>query len=173
LRKGLFALGALSAAFLLTAAAGTSSRPVRVGVILKGLDNPFFVAMYEGARAESARRHVVATFRAATNLNDVAGQAKRARSLRRGRHDCYVVNPITPTNLLASFRGLKRPIVNVDSPLDSAAARRSSLRVITFIGTNDEAVGGLAAEEMKSRLHGRGEVALLDGRGHTSGSSRA
>jgi ribose transport system substrate-binding protein len=153
--------------------AGASSRPVRIGVILKGLDNPFFVAMYEGARAEAGRRHISASFRAATNVDDAAGQAARARALvRSGKHDCYVLNPITATNVVPAFRAVKRPVVNVDSPIDRAAAARAGMRIKTYIGTDDFAAGELAARRMKSRLRGRGEVALVGGYAGNVGSIR-
>jgi ABC-type sugar transport system substrate-binding protein len=137
---------------------------VRIGVILKGLDNPFFVAMYEGARAEAGRRHVSASFRAATNVDDAAGQAARARALvRSGKHNCYVLNPINGTNVVPAFRGLKRPVINVDSPIDRAEASRAGMQIKTYIGTNDFAAGELAAPQMKAGLRGRGEVALVGG----------
>lgn len=164
MRKCRVAVAALSVALLLTGSAGASSRPVRVGIVLKGLDNPFFVAMYEGARAEVNHRNVSASFRAASNLTDTAGQTARTRALvRQGSHDCYVINPITPTNLVPALRGVKQPVVNVDSPIDPRAARRAGIRVNAFIGTDDRAVGELAAREMKSRLGSRGDVALVGG----------
>jgi ribose transport system substrate-binding protein len=135
-----------------------------VGIVLKGLDNPFFVAMYEGARAEVSRRHVVAAFHAATNVDDAAGQAKRARTLvRSGTHDCFVLNPISGTNLVSAFHGVKRPVVNVDSPIDPDAAKRAHMRIVTYIGTDDAAAGELAAKAMKVALGGRGDVALIAG----------
>jgi ABC-type sugar transport system substrate-binding protein len=164
LRTRRLTVAALSVALLLTTSAGASSRPVRVGVVLKGLDNPFFVAMYEGARAEVTRRHVVASFRAATDVNDAGGQAARARTLvRSGKHDCFVLNPISGTNLVRAFRGVTRPVVNVDSPVDRSAARRARMRIDTYIGTDDSAAGKLAATAMKVALGGRGEVALVGG----------
>jgi ribose transport system substrate-binding protein len=173
LRKWQIAGAILLGVALLASSAGAASRPVRVGVILKGLENPFFVAMYEGARAEVTHRHVVASFRAATNLNDTAGQSARARALvRQGKHDCYVVNPIAPTSLVPAFRGVKRPVVNVDSPIDPTAARRAGIHVKTFIGTDDLSVGALAAKEMKSALGGQGDVALVAGFADSVNSQR-
>lgn len=163
MRNGRVATAALLVALLVTTGVGARSEPVRVGVLLKGLDNPFFVALYEGARAEAGRRGVIASFRAATDVDDTAGQAARARTLVRGNHDCYVVNPIDGTDIVRALRGVKRPIVNVDSPIDAVAARRAGLRVDTYIGTDDAAAGELAAKEMASALGGRGEVALVGG----------
>src|SRR4051794_7131124 len=125
--------------------------------------------MYQGARAEVSRRHVVAAFRAATNLEDEAGQTARARSLvRSGNQDCYVLNPISPTNLVPAFRGVKRPVVNVDSPIDPVAARRAGMQIAAFIGTDDAAAGELAATTMKAALGGDGDVAVVGGFGVNS-----
>jgi ABC-type sugar transport system substrate-binding protein len=171
--KACLAVAALATGLLVTTTAAASPRPVRVGVILKGLDNPFFVAMYEGARAEAGRRHVSASFRAATNVDDAAGQAARARALvGSGKYDCYVLNPITGTNLVPAFRGLKRPVINVDSPIDRAAATREGMRIKTYIGTDDFAAGELAARQMKAELRGRAEVALIGGYAGNVGSIR-
>jgi hypothetical protein len=112
LGTGRLAVAALSAALLLATSAEARSPPVHVGVVLKGLDNPFFVAMYEGARAEVGRRHVVATFRAAADVDDAKGQAARARALvQGGKHDCYVLNPIGGDNLVpASEPTMPQPV---------------------------------------------------------------
>jgi ABC-type sugar transport system substrate-binding protein len=134
-----------------------------MGVVLKALDNPFFVAMYEGVRAEAKRRGVHTSVRAATSSADPAGQAGQARALVSTKQDCYMVNPISATNLIAALRGVRRPIVNVDSPIDPAAAKRAGVPVRTFIGTNDFAAGGLAGAKMASLLKGKGTIALLGG----------
>jgi ABC-type sugar transport system substrate-binding protein len=153
----------VSALLLAGGVMGARPAPVRVGVVLKGLDNPFFVAMYEGVKAEAKQRRARTSVRAAASSSDPAGQAAQARALVNGRQDCYVVNPISTTNLIAALRGIRKPIINVDSPIDSAAAKRAWVRVRTFIGTNDFAAGGLAGAKMVSLLNGKGTVALLAG----------
>ena len=157
------ATAVVSALLLAGAVPGAQAAPVRMGVVLKALDNPFFVAMYEGIKAEAKRRGVRTSVRAAASSSDPAGQAAQARTLVNGKQDCYMVNPISATNLVAALRGARRPIINVDSPIDPVAAKRAGVRVRTFIGTNDFAAGGLAGAEMTSLLKGRGTVALLAG----------
>ena len=67
-----------------------------------------------------------------------SGNEGVARALvRSGKYDCYVLNPITGTNLVPAFRGLKRPVINVDSPIDRAAATREGMRIKTYIGKHD------------------------------------
>ena len=157
------AIAAVSTALFAATAAGAKPAPVRVGVVLKGLDNPFFVAMYEGVRAESGRRRAHASVRAATSNADLDGQAALARALVAGREDCFVVNPISATNLVAALRGANRPIVNVDSPIDASAAKRAGVRIRTYIGTNDFAAGRAAGAKMASLLQRGGTVALIGG----------
>ena len=43
------AVAAFSAVFLFGGVAGAKPAPVRIGVVLNALDNPFFVTIYEGA----------------------------------------------------------------------------------------------------------------------------
>ena len=166
------AVAPMSALLLAANAAGAEPAKVHVGVVLKGLDNPFFVAMYEGVRAEAGHRAVKATVRAATSRYDRNGQAALARELAAGKNDCYVANPIAATNLIAALRGVSGPIVNIDSPIDPAAAKRAGGRVSTFIGTTDVAAGRLAAVTMISLLPGGGTVALVGGTPDSVNSNR-
>jgi ABC-type sugar transport system substrate-binding protein len=137
--------------------------PVRIGVALNYLDDPFFVAIYEGIRTEADRLGVRLTVRSVTSNAELADQATQLRRLARQQPDCYVVNPITATNLIPALRGLKAPIVNVDSPVDTVAASRAGVRIHTYIGTDDFSSGTLAGKRMAAILPDGGEVALLGG----------
>ncbi|HEV7564773.1 MAG TPA: substrate-binding domain-containing protein [Microbacteriaceae bacterium] len=141
--------------------------PVRMGVVLNSLDNPFWVAIFEGIRAEAKRLDVQASIRAPATNSDPAGQAAEVRALVARKNDCYAVAPVTATNLVAALRGVSRPVVNVNSPIDRAAARRAGVRIGIYIGTDDFAAGRLAGARMAFVLHGTGDVALLGGRVHS------
>jgi ABC-type sugar transport system substrate-binding protein len=119
--------------------------------------------MYEGVTTEAKRRGVDASVRAVKTNGDLVGQAALLRKLVAGKADCYVVNPIDATNLVDALRGAKGPVINIDSPIDPAAARRGGVRITTFIGTNDFDAGRMAATKMVSLLHGAGTVALIGG----------
>ena len=119
---------------------------MRVGAVLNSLDNPFFVSIFEGISSAAKQLRADASVRAARSNADPAGQAGEVRFEVAAKNDCYVVNPITSTNLVAPLRGVTRPIVNIDSPLDPAAAKRAGVHVRTYVGTDDFAAGRLAAE---------------------------
>jgi ABC-type sugar transport system substrate-binding protein len=162
-KKWPIAAAAVSAVVLAGGAVGAEPAPVRTGVVLNALDNPFFLAIYEGTRAQARRLDVHATVRAVTSNADLDGQAAQVRALVAAKQDCYVVNPITATNLVTALRGVRRPIVNIDSPIDPAAAKRARVRIRTYIGTDDFAAGRLAGAHMASLLRGGGDVALVAG----------
>ena len=60
-----FAVVAFTAVLLFGGVAGARAAPVRIGVVLNALDNPFFVTIYEGVRVEANRRGARAAIRAA------------------------------------------------------------------------------------------------------------
>jgi ribose transport system substrate-binding protein len=128
--------------------------------------------MYEGVRAEAGRRQARLSVRAAKSQADLKGQAAGLRALVAAKKACYVVNPISGTNLIAPLRGVRRPIVNIDSPVDRAAARRVGVQVRTFIGTDDFAAGRLAGAKMVSLLPRGGTVALFNGTASSINSRR-
>src|SRR5262245_48869604 len=105
-------IAAVSAVLLAATAGGaestrvTAPEPAEVGVVLNALDNPFFLAIYEGARAQSRQLRAATTFRSVTSNAELDAQATQVRNALRADADCYVVNPITATNLADALRGV-------------------------------------------------------------------
>lgn len=144
-------------------AVGARPAPVRIGVVLNSLDNPFFVAIYDGVGAEAARRGAHVAVRAPAKNSDLRGQAADLRALVNAGQDCFAVAPITATSLVAALRDVHRPIVVVNSPVDRAAASKAALSIRTYVGSSDFGAGKLGGAKMASLLRGTGEVALLGG----------
>jgi len=142
------------------------TRGVRLAAVIKGLENPYFVTMRDGLVA-TARRHEAPLRLAASpaGLQGTAGQASDLENLAEDRADCYVVNPISQTNLVRSLAKIPdgTPIVNVDSLVDKAAAQAAGVKISSYIGTDNVAGGALAADAMAG-LVGRGaRVAVIAG----------
>jgi ABC-type sugar transport system substrate-binding protein len=137
----------------------------RLGVVIKGLDNPFFTAMREGVLAAAHDRKADVRLSAASGLEDTAGQASKLEALVADELDCYVVNPISQSNLAQALSHVPQgtPIVNIDSPVGGDEARALGIDISTYIGTDNEAAGGLAADTMAD-LVGRGaSVGVIGG----------
>ena len=152
-----------AAAALLFSGSGGASQSPRLGVVLNGLDNPYYVAMYQGAKDEAAQRDLPVTFRAPQSHADLSRQVAEVRAVVASKRDCYAISPIDPAHLVNPLRGVRQPVVLLDTPLDRATAQKAGLRIATAIGSSDFGAGKLAGAEMISLLHGRGQVALLGG----------
>jgi ABC-type sugar transport system substrate-binding protein len=137
----------------------------RVGVVIKGLDNPFFEAMEQGVRADARDRKADVRVSAATGLEDTAGQASKLEALIAEGLDCYVVNPINQTNLVRALSHVPdgASIVNVDSPVGADEARALGIEMSTYIGTDNEAAGALAADTMAGLVSRGASVGIVGG----------
>jgi ABC-type sugar transport system substrate-binding protein len=160
------ALAAGVAMALTACGGGGSGDTTSVAAVIKGLDNPFFQSMEKGITDQSAAAGVQATVQAATSITDTTGQADKLTGLAGQDFDCYVVNPISGTNLvqgLAQLAAAGKPVVNIDSPVDPAAAQAAGVQLATYIGTDNVAAGRIAAERMSEILPDGGPVAIVGG----------
>jgi ABC-type sugar transport system substrate-binding protein len=148
-----------------TRGAGQGAGDDAVAVVIKGVENPFFATMRDGIMAAARTNKTRLTFSAAGGLQDTAGQASALESLGAERPRCYVVNPITATNLLEPLSHVAkgRPVVNVDSPIDPQAAKALGVRVTAYVGTDNLAAGRLAADAMARSVDGGARVAVIGG----------
>ena len=144
-------------------AAGGGSQTV--GVMIKGLDNPFFAAMNDGVEAAAADTGADVQIQAAASLTDTSGQASKLEALIAQDMSCYVVNPISQTNLVQPLARVPdgTPVVNIDSPIGEDAAKQAGLTISTYIGTDNVAAGGMAADTMADLLKDGGQVGVIGG----------
>lgn len=171
LRKTGIAL-ALIAIMMLAAACGSQSSSGngngsgQVAAIIKGLDNPFFQAMQQGIQDQAKTQRSNVTVQAAASITDTTGQADKLQALTGQNYGCYIVNPITGTNLVQSLVQISqsgKPIINIDNPISSDAAKTANVKISTYIGTDNVNAGKMAASEMTRLLPNGGDVALIGG----------
>ena len=144
---------------------GTGSGSDSFAAVIKGLDNTFFQAMEDGIEAQAEEAGLDVEVQAAQGITDTTGQADKLNALAEQDYGCFVVNPISGTNLiqgLARIAAQDVPVVNIDSPVDPEAAEEAGLDVATYIGTDNEAAGGKAGDAMVDEI-GTGQVALIGG----------
>ncbi|PSB16208.1 LacI family transcriptional regulator [filamentous cyanobacterium CCP2] len=143
---------------------GGTTQPV--AAVIKGLDNPFFQTMQQGIEEQAETTGTEVTVQAANSLGDTTGQADRVQTLAGQDYGCFIINPITQTNLvqpLVQVANAGKYIVNIDSPIGEEAAQAANLEISTYIGTDNVQAGRLAAEEMARLLPEGGDVALIGG----------
>ena len=153
------------AAFAVGCGDDDRSRDATLVGVIKGLDNPFFATMRDGMTATARRHAVPLRVAAAADLQDTAGQASDLEALVGRRASCYVVNPISPTNLIQPLADVPKgtPIVNVDSPVDTRAAKAVGIAITTYVGTDNAAAGRLAADTMADLVPRGARVAIVTG----------
>jgi D-allose transport system substrate-binding protein len=148
-----------------TPAGETAEGGARIAAVIKGLDNPFFQAMEDGLTDTADNDGVDVTIQAAADIGDTTGQADKLTALAGQDFGCYVVNPISGTNLvqaLSQISTTEKPIVNIDNPIDADAAETANIDVATYIGTDNEAAGGKAGDFIVEQVQS-GEVAVIGG----------
>lgn len=146
--------------------AASSAGSTKVAAIIKGLDNPFFQAMEQGINEQAKSADVSVTVQAANSITDTTGQADKLTGLAGQDYSCYIVNPISGTNLvqgMAQLAAKQKPIVNIDSPVDKAAAKAASATPATYIGTDNVQAGQTAGKQMTKLLPSGGTVAAIGG----------
>jgi ABC-type sugar transport system substrate-binding protein len=145
---------------------GGGSEDVKVAAVIKGLDNPFFQAMQQGIEDESKTDSIDTTVQAATSITDTSGQADKLTALAGQDYSCFIVNPISGTNLiqgLAQLAARDKTIINIDSPVEANAAEAANATPATYIGTDNEQAGELAGQQMVKLIPGGGQVAAIGG----------
>jgi len=144
----------------------SSGENAKVAAVIKGLDNPFFQMMESGINDQSDASGTDVTIQAANSITDTSGQADKLTSLAGQDYGCFIINPISGTNLVQGVAALAAkdvPIVNIDSPIDAEAAKAANATISTYIGTDNVEAGTLAGAEMGNLLPDGGEVALIGG----------
>ncbi|MET0862680.1 MAG: substrate-binding domain-containing protein [Microbacterium sp.] len=134
----------------------------KIAAVIKGLDNPFFQAMEDGIKDASDD----VTVQAAADIGDTTGQADKLTALAGQDFGCYIVNPISGTNLIQALTQVStagKTIVNIDSPIDADAAKTANIDIATYIGTDNKAAGGKAGDFIAEQVEADSEVAIIGG----------
>jgi ribose transport system substrate-binding protein len=147
-----------------------------VALVLKTLNNPFFVEMEQGAREAADSLGIELVVQAPEREIDVEKQMQIIENLLQRRVDALLITPsgsreIVPAVVKANAAGI--PVVVVDTRVDAPALEEARGRIDSFIGSDNVDGGRIAGRFVAERLGGQGRVAVLEGiPGHETGDSR-
>jgi ribose transport system substrate-binding protein len=153
----------------------TSARP-RIALVLKTLNNPFFIDMQRGAEAAAQALAVDLVVQAAEREVDVERQMQIIENLIQAKVSALAVTPsgsreVVPAIGKANAAGI--PVVIVDTRLDAKAAADAGVKIAAFIGSDNFRGGQLIGEHLVKASQGKAKVAILEGiPGHETGDSR-
>ncbi|HRI81170.1 MAG TPA: sugar ABC transporter substrate-binding protein [Opitutaceae bacterium] len=152
-----------------------SGRPV-VALVVKTLNNPFFIEMQQGAEAAASAAGVQLIVQAAEREVDVERQMQIIENLIQRKVDALVVAPsgsreIVPVIVKANRAGI--PVLVVDTRADAAALQAAGGQTAAFIGSDNYEGGKVAGEFLVEKMGGRARIAVLEGiPGHETGDAR-
>ncbi|MDN3480142.1 substrate-binding domain-containing protein [Curtobacterium sp. APC 4022] len=148
----------------------TSSTGAKVGgdmkitLALSTLNNPFFVEVRDGAKAEAKKQGV--TLDVVDAQNDSAQQANQLQTASSGSTKAVIVNPVDSDAAGPSVTALNKakiPVVAVDRTVNDAS-------VDSFIASDNVAGGKQAADDLAKAIGEKGEILVLQGQAGTSAS---
>jgi ABC-type sugar transport system substrate-binding protein len=145
---------------------GKTAKDLNVAVVLKTFANPYWVAMKNGVTAEAQKLGAKVTIQAATSESAIAEQTSILQTMSGQSYNCFIVAPITGTNLVQPLVTVVKnnvPIINLDAPFDSSALAAANVKLTTYVASNNVTAGGLAGAKMSALLGGSGNVAVVGG----------
>ena len=149
------------------------SRP-RIALVLKTLNNPFFLDMERGALEAAERLGVELVVQAAERELDVEKQLQIIENLIQTRVDALCVTPSgsrESVSAIAKANAANIPFLVVDTRVDAQALGEH--RIATFIGSDNYEGGRVAGQSVVDQLGAQAKVAILEGiPGHETGDSR-
>ncbi len=145
-----------------TGAAGGGD--TKVTLALSTLNNPFFVEVRDGAKAEAKKQGV--TLDVVDAQNDSAQQANQLQTASSGSTKAVIVNPVDSDAAGPSVKALNKadiPVIAVDRTVNDAS-------VDSFIASDNVAGGKQAADDLAKAIGEKGEILVLQGQAGTSAS---
>ena len=154
----------------------TSDGRPRIALVLKTLNNPFFIEMQRGAEEAAKSLNVELTVQAAERETDVDKQMQIIEDLIQAKVDALAVTPSGSREIVPAIKKANDaniPVVVVDTRLDQKAAAAAGVKTVSFVGSDNYRGGQLIGEFLVKASGGTGKVAILEGiAGHETGDSR-
>ncbi|ARC58298.1 D-ribose-binding periplasmic protein [Frondihabitans sp. 762G35] len=145
------------------ASSGAGANP-KVVLSLSTLNNPFFIEVRDGAKAEAAKKGV--DLEIVDAQNDSAQQSNQLQTAASGSAKAVIVNPVDSDAVGSSVSALNKgdiPVVAVDRTVNGATTA-------SFIASDNVAGGEQAAEDLAKAIGEKGDILVLQGQAGTSAS---
>lgn len=144
-----------------TAAGGdagkSGGKTYKIAVIPKGSTHEFWKAVHAGANDAAEKFGATIDFNGPHLENDRSSQQDMVENKANGDSDAIVLAPLDSKALVKPVEAAiakNKPVVVIDSGLDST-------KISSFVATDNEKGGAMAADEMIKRLNGKGKVVVL------------
>ncbi len=147
-----------------------------VALVMKTLNNPFFIDMQRGAEDAAKKLDVTLLVQAAEREVDVEKQMQIIENLIQRGSDVLCITPSGSKEIIPAIVKANKadiPVLILDTRVDSISLIEAGGKIITFIGSDNFDGGRIAGEYIVNSLDGKGVVAILEGiPGHETGDAR-
>ncbi len=174
--RGTVVLTLASIALIACNRGATSTARPTVALVVKTLNNQFFIDMEAGAKAAADSLGVELIVQAPDREIDVERQMQIVENLIQRNVSVLMLVPngskeIVPAVVKANAARI--PVITVDTRVDAATLKADGGQVATFIGSDNEDGGRMAGAFLIDRLGGKAKVAVLEGvPGHETADAR-
>jgi ribose transport system substrate-binding protein len=146
----------------------------RVALVLKTLNNPFFLDMQTGAEEAAERLGIELIVQAAERELDVEKQVQIIENLIQTRVDVLVITPSGSREVIPAIGNANEagiPVIIADTRVDEEAL--GDFHIEAFIGSDNYEGGRVAGRFVVDELGGQARVAILEGiPGHETADAR-
>lgn len=154
----------------------TAQEGPTVALVMKTLNNPFFIDMQKGAEIAAEKLGINLIVQAAEREVDAEKQLQIVENMIQRKVDAICVAPSGSKEIVAAIVKANRagiPVLVVDTRVDADVLKEAGGRYATFIGSDNFEGGRIAGEYLIQRLKPGGKVAILEGiPGHETGDAR-
>ncbi len=174
--RGTVVLTLASVALIACNRGATATARPTVALVVKTLNNQFFIDMEAGAKAAADSLGLELVVQAPEREIDVERQMQIVENLIQRKVRVILLVPngskeIVPA--VAKANAAQIPVVAVDTRVDAATLSAAGATVASFIGSDNEDGGRIAGAFLVERLQGRATVAVLEGvPGHETADAR-
>lgn len=147
-----------------------------IALVLKTLNNPYFIEMQKGAREAAGKLGVNLIVQAAEREVDVEKQMQIIENLIQSKVAALCITPSGSREVVPAIvkaNQAKIPVLILDTRVDADTLKASAAKIAGFIGSDNLEGGREAGRYVAKKLGGKGKVAILEGiPGHETGDSR-
>lgn len=134
-----------------------ANKKIKIGLSMNTLNNPFFVAVKEGAEARA--KELGAELIVTDAQNNVGTQLKDVESMIQQKPDVIILDPADSDAIVAAVESANKakiPVLTIDRKSNGG-------EVVAHIGFDAVEAGKLAGEWLTKELNGQGNVVEITG----------
>lgn len=139
------------------------ARAEEYAVLLKGMDNPYWKAMEEGFRDTGKSLGISIYLQGAQSDSAAEEQLNICETMILRKPQALIVGAVNAYNLLPCLKKAQSqniPVINIDSSLDKKVSQEAGVDIPFSIGSDNYAIGRMAAEYLKGKT---GKVLVIEG----------